>query len=101
MDFEVLNNNVETDDMFFSCPLNAYLNEMPAEEKKTDLFNNSYLTLEAIGDSFKVIWVNLFGKALHAYLEDGNHVGEPKPKKLVITQFDGRKYEFSQRRIEI
>lgn len=101
MDFEVLNKNVETDDMFFSSPLNNYLNEMPKEEKSTDLFNNSYLTLEAIGDSFKVIGVNLFGNARHAYLEDGNYKREKQPTsgKIPITQYDGRPYEFSEQRI--
>jgi hypothetical protein len=100
MDFEVLNANVETDDMFYSSPLKNYLNEMPEDEKEADFFNNSYMTLEAVADTFKVIFVNLFGKAHHAYLEDGNHVVEPKPKTVVVSQFDGREFTFDQKRIQ-
>lgn len=86
-DYEVLAKKTKTDDMFYSSPLKQYLNEVPAEEMETELFNNAYLTLKALSDSFQVIWVNLFGKAHHAYLEDGNHVVDPKPKKLKINQF--------------
>lgn len=99
-DFEVLNKHFKTDDMFYASPLKNYLNEAPAEELEQDLFNNSYLTLEAIGDSFKVIWVNLFGKARHAYLEDGDHVIEPVSKKLTINQFPySLDYEIDPKRI--
>lgn len=100
-DFEVLNKHFKTDDMFYASPLKNYLTEAPAEELEQDLFNNSYLTLEAIGDSFKVIWVNLFGNARHAYLADGDHVREPQAKKLQINQFPySPDYEFDQKRIE-
>jgi hypothetical protein len=99
VDFEVLNRNFATDDMFYASPLKDYLDEVPAAELETNLFNNSYLTLEAIGDSAKVIWVNLFGKANHAYLADGNHVVEPRPRTLVVGQFDGRPYAFDERRL--
>lgn len=99
MDFEVMNKNTKTDDMFYSSPLKDYLKEVPAEELTTSLFNNSYLTLEAIGDSLMVIWVNLFGKANHAYLDDGDHVEEPTPKELKVRQFSYPDYEFDQNRI--
>jgi len=56
--FEELNQSTKTDDMFYSSPLKNYLKEVPAEELETGLFNNSYLTLEAISDSFKFIWLN-------------------------------------------
>lgn len=99
VDFEVLNKNTKTDDMFYSSPLKNYLKEAPAEDLSTGLFNNSYLTLEAIGDSLMVIWVNLFGKATHAYLEDGDHVVEPSPKELKVKQFSYPNYEFDAKRI--
>jgi hypothetical protein len=99
-DFEVLNKNTKTDDMFFSSPLKKYLNEVPADELKTDLFNNTYLTLEAVRDSVKVIWVNLFGKALHTYLDDGDHIEEPLPKSLRVKQFSYPDYTFDQKRID-
>lgn len=97
--FEELSTQTKTDDMFFSSPLKNFLNELPAEDLETGLFNNSYLTLEAIADSFKVIWVNLFGKAQHAYLEDGDHVVEPRPKKLKVSQYGYGNYDIDQKRI--
>jgi hypothetical protein len=99
-DFEVLNKNTKTDDMFFSSPLKNYLSELPPDQLKTDLFNNSYLTLESIADSLNVIWVNLFGKAQHTYLEDGDHIIEPLPKTLELRQFSYPDYTFDEKRIE-
>jgi hypothetical protein len=99
MDFEVLNKNTETDDMFYSSPLKDYLEEGKKKEEVSDLFKNSYMTLEAIGDSLKVIWVNKFEKAHHAYLEDGNHIVEPMPAQLEVKQFDSRPYVFDQKRL--
>ena len=100
MEFEVLNKNTRTDDMFYSSPLKNYLKEVPKEELKTDLFNNTYFTLEAIADTFKVLFVNWFGKARHAYLEDGNHIVEPTPKELKLSQFSFPNYTFDDKRIE-
>lgn len=100
MEFEILNKNTKTDDMFYSSPLKDFLSEVPKEELEADLFNNSYLTLEAISDSFKVIWVNLFGKAEHDYLADGDHKVGKKPEKLVVKQFSSGEYEFDENRIE-
>ncbi len=97
--FEELSTQTKADDMFFSSPLKNYLEEVPAEELETNLFNNSYLTLEAIADSFKVIWVNLFGKALHAYLEDGDHIVEKRAKKLKVSQFGYANFEIDQKRM--
>jgi len=98
-DFEGLNKNTKTDDMFYSSPLKNYLNEVPAEELKADLVNDTYLTLEAVRDTFKVIWVNLFGKARHAYLADGDHVHEPIAKALKIDQFSGGEYVIDTQRV--
>lgn len=97
--FEELSTNTKTEDMFYSSPLKIFLKEVPAEELETSLFNNSYLTLEAISDSFKVIWVNLFGNALHAYLEDGDHIVEALPKTLKVSQFGYPNYEIDQKRL--
>lgn len=98
--FEELSNKTKTEDMFFSSPLKNYLKEIPADEADTGLFNDSYLTLEAIADSFKVIWVNLFGKALHAYLDDGDHIVEPLPKTLKVSQFGYADYEIEPKRVK-
>jgi hypothetical protein len=97
--FEELSKVTKTEDMFYSSPLKNYLKEVPSEELEASLFNNSYLTLGAITDSFKVIWVNLFGKALHAYLEDGDHIVEPTAKTLKVSQFGYANYEIDQKRV--
>jgi hypothetical protein len=97
--FEELSKVTKTDDMFYSSPLKNFLQEVPKEELETGLFNNSYLTLEAISDSFKVIWVNLFGTALHAYLEDGDHIVEPFAKTLKVSQFGYANYEIDSKRV--
>lgn len=97
--FEDLNKFTVTDDMFYSSPLKKHLEEVPAEELERDLFNNSYLTLEAIADSVQVIWVNLFGEARHAYLENGDHVVEPNAQTLLLSQAGYAEYEISQERI--
>ena len=98
-DFEVMNKNTKTDDMFYSSPLKNYLEEVPAENLKADLVNDTYLTLEAVRDTFKVIWVNLFGKARHAYLADGDHIQEPKGKTLKVAQFSGGEYILDTERV--
>ena len=97
--FEELNKNTKTDDMFYSSPLKNYLSEVPAADKEADLFNNSYLTIEAIADSFQVIFVNLFGKATHAYLEHGDHVVEPKHKTLKVSQAGYGVWELDPKRV--
>jgi hypothetical protein len=97
--FEELSTKTKTDDMFYSSPLKNFLSEVPQEDKTTGLFNNSYLTIEAIADSFKVIWVNLFGTPLHAYLEDGDHIVEPMPKTLKVSQFGYAGFEIEERRV--
>jgi hypothetical protein len=98
-DFEVMNKNTKTDDMFYSSPLKNYLEEVPAEDLKADFVNDTYLTLEAVRDTFKVIWVNLFGRASHAYLADGDHVHEPKGKTLKVAQFSGGEYVLDTQRV--
>ncbi len=100
MDFEVLNKNTKTDDMFFSSPLKKFLSEVPQEDLKTDFFNNTYFTTDAIIDSFKVVWVNLLGQANHAYLDNGDHVVEPIPKVLKINQFSFPDYTIDERRVD-
>lgn len=100
MEFEGLNKNTKTDDMFYSSPFKKFLKEVPAEELETPLFNDAYLTLEAILDSLKVIWVNLFAEARHSYLEHGDHIYEPSAKNLLVKQFSYPNYHISQKRIE-
>jgi hypothetical protein len=96
MDFEALNKRTKTDEMFFSSPLKDYLDEVPPEES---LFNNTYLTLEAVRDSFKVILVNNFGNPRHTYLEDGNYKLDKPGKKLRINQFMRAPFEVDEKRL--
>lgn len=98
-DMEVLNKRIKTDDMFYSSPLVNYLKEAPEREIISSLFNNSYFTLEALADSFQVIWVNLFGTANHAYLEDGNHVGGAPVEKINVKQFNFGNFTLDERRV--
>lgn len=100
VDFEAMSRATKTDDMFYSSPLKNFLKEVPAEELEADFFNNTYLTLGALGDSFKVIWVNLFGKANHAYLDDGDHIVEPLPRTLKVSQFGYKNFEVDSKRVQ-
>lgn len=101
MDFYALNKNFATDTRFYTSPLKNYLSETSAVEPQKQWFDQDYFTLSAIGDSFKVIWVNLFGKARHLYQQDGNyqkekaHVGD-----IQVTQFAYANYVVDEKRIE-
>lgn len=100
MDFEVLNSNLKTDEMFYASPLKKFLSEENAQEQKNSLVNNTYLTLEAINDSVKVVWVNLFGKARHNYLADGNHIREKIPGgDIPVKQYSYPNYSICKKRM--
>jgi hypothetical protein len=101
LDFYGMNKNFKTEDMFYASPLKNYLTEIPAKEKADQLINTTYFTLKALGDSFKVVWVNLFGKALHAYLEHGDHIIEPvTPGPIEIKQYTYDNFVFDEKRLE-
>ncbi len=103
MDFYGLNENFKTDTRFYSSPLKKFLDqEQNFELKKSSWFDSDYLTIAAILDSFKVIWVNLTGTVRHLYLEDGNyHKEKPVTGEIKVTQFSYDNYKFSQKRIEL
>jgi hypothetical protein len=105
-DFYGLNRFQKTDEMFFHSPLREYLTKessyVETSQGPPSIFNKTYFTLEAIRDSFKVVWVNLFGKSRHAYLEDGNYFYEaPTNKPVKINNFGYPPYEFDEKRIAI
>lgn len=106
MDFYGLNEYQKTDEMFYISPLKDYLSKETTyeikEEEVPGLFNKTYFTLEALKDSFKVVWTNILGQTRHAYVEDGNYFKE-KPAKgpIAISNFTYPPYKFSQTRIEL
>jgi len=97
IDFEALSEDMPTDDMFYSSPLKNYLSE--EKNKISSVFNNSYFSLKALSDSFNVLFVNYFGKPQHTYLEHGDHIVEPLPKSLKVSQFHHFK-KISLKRLE-
>jgi hypothetical protein len=102
MDLYGLNEHFKTDTRFYSSPLKAYLKMNQEEKSKKDLFDSDYFTLAALSDSFKVIWVNLAGKAKHLYLEDGNyHKEKPVTGKILVTQFSYENYKLSPHRVDL
>ena len=102
MDLYGLNENFKTDTRFYTSPLKKYLEDTPAESSTQSFLDQDYLTLSAIADSFKVIWVNITGTVRHLYLEDGNyHKEKPITDKIRVTQFSYKNYIFSEKRKEL
>ncbi len=100
LDLYLLNENFPTDTRFYTSPLKNYLSTKSAAPKSE--FDLNYLTLEAIRDSLKVIYVNLKKSARHIYLADGNYnENESATGKVKVTQFSYSNYVFSKKRIEI
>jgi hypothetical protein len=98
LDFESISEATKTDDMFYSSPLKKYLSD--AENVRAPFLNNAYLTLDALSDSFKVVWVNLFGKASHTYLENGDHIRAPLGSgPIPVKQFNYDHYKIDKRRL--
>jgi len=95
-----MSENYKTDNRLFNSSLYKYLINAP---KPDTLFDNNYFTLDAIRDSFRVIFVNKFGKALHSnYLEDGNYKYEkPIPGPVKIEQSSYPDWKLSEKRVEI
>ncbi len=81
IDFDSLNEFYATDTRFYTSPLARYLSKSEVIPKSSlFLLDPDYVSLRAISDSFKVVWVNYFKKARHLYKEDGNY----KDEKLVV-----------------
>jgi hypothetical protein len=101
IDFDSLNINYPTDTRFYTSPLKPFLVAADTyQEQRQPMFDSDYFTLAAIGDSFKVIWVNLFGKVRHLYLADGNyHKEKPHEGPISINQFGYPDYTISQERM--
>lgn len=101
MDFYGLNKNFKTDTRFFTSPLKNFLE---SSEGKPEIawYDTDYFTLGAISDSFKVVWVNAFGKVRHLYIEDGNYQKEKRIEgEVAITQFSYDSYEIDPKRVEL
>jgi len=90
--FAELDINYKTDNRLFNSSLLKYLRKA---KKPDTIFDNNYFTLDAIRDSFRVIYVNKWGKALHRnYVENGDYKFEklvPGPVKLQQYGYTGWK----------
>jgi hypothetical protein len=97
LDFSALDKNFHIDNRLFNSPLKLYLKDQP---KTKGIFENNYFTLEALIDSLRVFQVNLFGKARHVYLENGNYKYEkPVDKPIIVYQDTNSHYKFSKKRM--
>ncbi len=99
LDFAGLDETYKVDNRLFNSPLKKYL---ATESNSKQLFDNSIFTLDSLRDSFRVIFVNKFGKARHIYLEDGNYVKEKKLSgNIKIKQSSHEGFIFSYERLQI
>lgn len=102
IDFDSLNEYYLTDTRFYSSPLASYLKEDEVINKSNlFLLDSDYISLRAISDSFKVVWVNYFKKARHLYKEDGNYKDETMtiiPINDVVL--DNLQYKISASRVK-
>lgn len=80
MDFYALNKNFKVDPRLYNSPLKKYLKSDQNNYFDSKAISNTYLTLDALRDSVRVIGVNLFSKPRHIYLEHGDY---PKEKQKV------------------
>lgn len=100
MGFENLNKHFKTDPRLYNSPLRDFL-----KAQKNNYFEpeiaNTYLTLDALWDSLRVIGVNSFGKARHIYLEHGDYPKEePRVGKVKLSQNTYAKYEVGEENIK-
>jgi hypothetical protein len=102
--FVDLDVNYLTDKRLATSPLGKFTGEEANQNTymNSDIFSNQLLTLDALRDTFRVIGVNLFGKARHIYLEHGNYSKEdPVKGKIELVQFSHQNWKLSKKRIEI
>jgi hypothetical protein len=102
--FVDLDINYKTDKRLASSPLGKFIGEQAAKNTymSSDIFSNQLITLDALRDTFRVIGVNLFGKARHIYLEHGNYKKEkPSTGKIKVVQFSHQNWKVSKKRVEI
>jgi hypothetical protein len=97
--FVEMSETYKTDNRLYNSSLLKYLREA---KQPDSLFDNNYFTLDAIRDSFRVIFVNKFGKALHSnYLEHGDYKYEKlKPGLIKIQQSSYANWKLSKKRID-
>lgn len=101
LDFYGLNENFPTDTRFYTSPLEDYLEAGEVAQESKEWPDRDYLTLDAISDSFKVVWVNAFGKARHLYLEDGNYQKEkPYVGEVKVAQFAYDNFVIDKKRVK-
>jgi hypothetical protein len=101
--FVDLDKNYETDKILYSSPLKDFLGENSKNTYvKADIFSNNYITLDALRDTFRVIFINLFGEIRHQYLEHGNYI----PQKdgtgpIEVVQFSHNNWKLDENRVNL
>ena len=99
LDFSGFDKNYKVDNRLFNSPLKKYLKQ---QKRPKVFFNNDLFTLDALRDSLRVVYVNLFGKARHIYLEDGNYVYEKNKKGIIkIKQDSNPNFVLDSERVEL
>ncbi len=99
IDFAGLDAKYKVDNRLFNSPLTKFLREKKQVKK---IFDNNSFTLDALRDSFRVIFVNTFGKARHIYLENGDYIySKPKKQPVRIKQGNNLDYTFDYDRLRI
>jgi hypothetical protein len=101
--FVDLDKNYPTDKILYSSPLKDFLGQTSKNTYiKADIFSNNYITLDALRDTFRVIFINLFGEIRHQYLEHGNYI----PQKdgvgpIQVVQFSHHKWALDESRVQL
>lgn len=98
--FIELDKGYETDNRLYNSSLVKFLREY---KKPKTIFDNNYFTLDAIRDSFRVIYVNNWGEALHSkYTQHGGYEYEaPSDTPIKIQQSSYNNWTLSDKRVDI
>jgi hypothetical protein len=99
--FVDLDKNYLTDKILYSSPLKDYLgSKIKNTYVKGDIFSNNYITLDALRDTFKVIFMNLMGEIRHQYLENGDYSKqETGVGPIEVVQFSHGKWLLDEERV--
>ena len=103
MDFYGLNKHFSVDPRLYNSPLKKFIKKDQNNYFDSKAISHTYLTLDALRDSLRVIGVNLFSEPRHIYLEHGDYPKEkPKDQKSVpLSQSGYGKYEFDSEKINL
>lgn len=108
LDFYMLNSYIGVDKRTLQSHLGEYLTKESLEVGTKHFFyfyQKSYTTLEALRDSFMLLYNNKYGTVKNIYKENGRHIEEHAPEKprLAIQYFTNQyvKYSIDKGRLEM